>query len=105
MKSADAAGLMTAGAGHVVEPSLEAGDRADVFECDAARRGFLQCRDDLALAKNLVAVTVGLHEAESKTPFDEADFSNDTKEADDTKPRKRKPDPADWWKRGEAPPF
>jgi len=43
-------------------------------------------------------------EAEGQTPFDKADFDGDTKEPED-KPRKRKTDPADWWKRGETPPF
>src|SRR5882757_6220109 len=69
MKTADAAGLMATGAGHVVEPALEAGDGADVFECNAACRGFLQCRDHLALAKNLVAVAVGLYETKCGLQF------------------------------------
>ena len=38
------------------------------------------------------------------TPFDDADFDGNQKEANE-KPRKRKSDPADWWKRGETPPF
>jgi hypothetical protein len=38
------------------------------------------------------------------TPFDDADFDGDTKPPEKKKGNK-KPDSADWWKRGEAPPF
>ena len=43
-------------------------------------------------------------ESGGATPFDDADFDGNQKEANE-KPRKRKSDPADWWKRGETPPF
>ena len=42
MEAADAARLMAAGAGDIVEAALEARDRTDVFKPDAALGGFLQ---------------------------------------------------------------
>jgi len=40
---------------------------------------------------------------DGETPFDEADFDGGTKPPEKKNPRK--PDAADWWKRGEDPPF
>ena len=49
MKAADAAGLVTAGAGDVVEPPLEAGGRADISEARTPLPGrLLQGRDHVA---------------------------------------------------------
>jgi hypothetical protein len=41
---------------------------------------------------------------DGETPFDEADFDGGTKPPEKKK-SPRKPDAADWWKRGEDPPF
>ena len=51
MKAADAAGLVAARAGDVVEPALEAGDRADILQRHAALGGLLQRRDDVVFAE------------------------------------------------------
>lgn len=42
---------------------------------------------------------------DGETPFDEADFDGGTKPPEEKKKGPRKPDAADWWKRGEDPPF
>src|SRR3954454_13236321 len=66
MKAAEAAGLVTARASDVVEPALETRNRTDIFQRNALRRGFPQRRDHLAFAKHLIAVAVGLHDAECR---------------------------------------
>ena len=65
MKAADAAGLMAAGAGHVVEPALEACGRTDVLQGQACVRGLLQRRDDVALLEYSLCV-IALHQAEGR---------------------------------------
>ena len=52
MKAADAAGLMAARTGHVVEPPLKAGDRADVLQLDAVARRPSSMPRRLALAEH-----------------------------------------------------
>src|SRR5689334_2286426 len=61
MKAADAARLVAACAGHVVEPALEAAGRADVLQLDAVRGYLLQGRDDVSLTER---GALALHEAE-----------------------------------------
>ena len=51
MKAADAARLVAARAGHVVEPTLEAAGRADILQLRATRRRLPQRRDDVSLAE------------------------------------------------------
>ena len=59
MEAADAAGLVTAGAGHVVEAALEARDRADVLQFHAAlRAAFSSARDDVVLAEQRIFAAV-----------------------------------------------
>ena len=56
MKAADAAGLVAARTGHVVEPALKARQRADVLQAHAALGRLLQRRDDIAFAEIRLAV-------------------------------------------------
>ena len=51
MKAADAAGLMAARAGHVVEPPLKAGRPSGCFASSRRFRGLLQRGDDVAFAE------------------------------------------------------
>jgi FixJ family two-component response regulator len=68
--------------------------------------------DDMTLLKQIgpifaVELATIVRETQGQTPFDDADFGGDTKTPEDN-PQKKKPpkkDPADWWKRGEEPPF
>ncbi len=55
-------------------------------------------------ALELASIVRDDEEPEGETPFDEADFDGDTKPPEKKKGN-RKPDAADWWKRGEEPPF
>ena len=52
MKAADAARLVAAGTGHVVEPALEPGRRADVLQLHATFHRLLQRRHDVGLAEH-----------------------------------------------------
>src|ERR1700741_1976705 len=52
MKAADAARLMTAGAGHIVQPPLEAGSRADIERREAARGELLPRPHDILVAED-----------------------------------------------------
>src|SRR5690242_12389294 len=54
MEAADAAGLVAAGAANVVETALEARDRADVLQFQAASRRLLQRGDDVALTEQRI---------------------------------------------------
>src|SRR5215470_6066044 len=55
MEAADAARLVAAGTGDVVEPPLEAAERADVLQGGSIARRLLQRGDDIALAEHGVA--------------------------------------------------
>src|SRR5207302_1874051 len=59
MKTADAAGLMAAAAADVVEPSFEAGERADILQRETA---FLQRGDDILFREDGI-VALALHQA------------------------------------------
>jgi FixJ family two-component response regulator len=68
--------------------------------------------DDMTLLKQIgpifaVELATIVRETQGQTPFDDADFSGDTKTPEDNQQKKKPPkkDPADWWKRGEEPPF
>ncbi|HSZ56165.1 MAG TPA: response regulator [Tepidisphaeraceae bacterium] len=67
--------------------------------------------DDMALLKQIgpvfaVELATIVRETQGQTPFDDADFGGDTKSPDpNAKKKPPKKDPADWWKRGEQPPF
>src|ERR1017187_6226767 len=66
MKAADAAGLMAARTGHVVEPALKACDRADILQRHAAFRCLLQGRDDIRFPEYRVSRAITLHQAERR---------------------------------------
>jgi FixJ family two-component response regulator len=55
-------------------------------------------------ALELAAIVRDTDDEEGETPFDDADFDGGTKPPE-KKRGDRKPDSADWWKRGEEPPF
>ena len=63
MKAADAAGLVAAGAGDVVEPALEAADRADVLQRRAVARPPSQRGDDVG-SRQRRDCALALHQAE-----------------------------------------
>ncbi len=71
---------------------------------DAIKRVLLPmtAKHMLVFALELASI---VRDAEGETPHDEHDADGDAKPPTDDKQRKRKPDAADWWKRGEEPPF
>jgi FixJ family two-component response regulator len=69
--------------------------------------------DDMTLLKQIgpifaVELATIVRETQGHTPFDDADFEGGNTKSPDENSQKKKPpkkDPADWWKRGEEPPF
>ena len=68
--------------------------------------------DDVKLLKQVspifaleLAAIVRDADEDPETPFDDAEFDGGTKPPEKKKNTPRKPDAADWWKRGEDPPF
>src|SRR5215470_16297427 len=55
MEAADAASLVAAGTGDVVEPPLEAAERADVLQGGSIARRLLQRSDHIAFAEEGIA--------------------------------------------------
>ena len=66
MKAADAAGLMAARTGDVVEPALEAADRADVVQASRRLLAAFLSAATMSLSLNTGLGALALHQAERR---------------------------------------